>query len=221
MTRESQQKIRVVVADDHSVVRQGIRHVLEAAPEFLVVGEAASGTEVEALVRDTAPDVVILDVSMPGLSGIEVTAILRSQFPECRILILSMYDNQEYVLEAVRAGAHGYLLKDTAADDLASAIRSIHAGEAFYSPRIAAKLTAAVKGEFSDGSPAGELAGLTGRERDVLRGIARGLTNKDIAAELGISPRTVETHRESLMRKLGIRHVAGLTKLALETGLVG
>ncbi len=213
--------IRVLVADDHSVVRQGIRHVLEGAEEFTIVAEAENGNEVAELVAQNQPDVVVLDISMPGLSGIEVTAVLRKRFPECRVLILSMYDNQEYVLEAVRSGAHGYLLKDTAADDLATAIRSIHSGEAFYSPPIAAKLAAAVKGDFSDAYDTGELASLTTREREVLRGIARGLTNKDIASELGISPRTVETHRESLMRKLGIRHVAGLTKLALETGLIG
>jgi DNA-binding NarL/FixJ family response regulator len=210
-----------LVADDHSVVRQGIRHVLEGAEEFTIVAEAENGNEVAELVAQNQPDVVVLDISMPGLSGIEVTAVLRKRFPECRVLILSMYDNQEYVLEAVRSGAHGYLLKDTAADDLATAIRSIHSGEAFYSPPIAAKLAAAVKGDFSDKDDTGELASLTTREREVLRGIARGLTNKDIATQLGISPRTVETHRESLMRKLGIRHVAGLTKLALETGLIG
>lgn len=213
--------IRVLVADDHSVVRQGIRHVLEGAEEFTIVAEAKNGNEVAELVAQSKPDVVVLDISMPGLSGIEVTAVLRKRFPKCRVLILSMYDNQEYVLEAVRSGAHGYLLKDTAADDLATAIRSIHSGEAFYSPPIAAKLAAAVKGDFSDKDDTGELASLTTREREVLRGIARGLTNKDIATQLGISPRTVETHRESLMRKLGIRHVAGLTKLALETGLIG
>lgn len=214
-------QIRVLVADDHSVVRQGIRHVLEGDGEFTIVAEAENGDEVAELVAQNQPDVVVLDISMPGLSGLEVTAVLRRQFPECRVLILSMYDNQEYVLEAVRSGAHGYLLKDTAADDLATAIRSIHSGEAFYSTPIAAKLAAAVKGDSSDKYATGELASLTTREREVLRGIARGLTNKDIAAELGISPRTVETHRESLMRKLGIRHVAGLTKLALETGLIG
>ena len=213
--------IRILVADDHSVVRQGIRHVLEGAEEFTVVAEAEDGNQVAELVARTKPDVVVLDISMPGKSGLEVTAVLRKRFPECRVLILSMYDNQEYVLEAVRSGAHGYLLKDTAADDLPAAIRSIHSGETFYSPPIAAKLAAAVKGDFSDRYATGELAGLTAREREVLRGIARGLTNKDIATELGISPRTVETHRESLMRKLGIRHVAGLTKLALETGLIG
>jgi len=213
--------IRVLVADDHSVVRQGIRHVLEGAPEFEIVAEAATGDEVERLVASSQPDVAVLDVSMPGKSGIEVATRLRSRFPQVRILMLSMYDNQEYVLEAIRSGAHGYLLKDTAADDLRTAIRSVYAGEAYYSPPIAAKLTAAIKGDLT-GDQEDELLGrLTSRELDVLRGIARGLTNKEIAAELGISHRTVETHRESLMRKLKIRHVAGLTKLALEKGLVG
>lgn len=215
------ESIRVLVADDHSVVRQGIRHVLEGSNDFAIVAEAENGNEVAELVSRTEPDVVVLDISMPGKSGIEVTADLRKGFPQCRVLILSMYDNQEYVLEAVRSGAHGYLLKDSAADDLPTAIRSIHSGETFYSPPIAAKLAAAVKGDFDDQYATGELAGLTAREREVLRGIARGLTNKEIATELGISPRTVETHRESLMKKLGIRHVAGLTKLALETGLIG
>jgi len=212
--------IRVMVADDHSVVRQGIRHVLEAGDEFTVVAEAAHGGEVEALVEQHQPDVVVLDISMPEQSGIKITARLRERFPDCRVLILSMYDNQEYVLEAVRAGAHGYLLKDTAADDLRTAIKSVQAGQAFYSPPIAAKLTAAVKGELDVDPKQEALAQLTSREREVLRGIARGQTNREIAAELDISHRTVETHRESLMRKLGIRHVAGLTKLALETGLV-
>ena len=212
--------IRVMVADDHSVVRQGIRHVLEGGDEFTVVAEAADGDEVEALVEQHHPDVVVLDISMPGQSGIKITGTLRKRFPDCRVLILSMHDNQEYVLEAVRAGAHGYLLKDTAADDLRTALKSVYAGEAFFSPRIAAKLTAAVKGELDVDPRQEALAQLTSREREVLRGIARGQTNREIAAELQISHRTVETHRESLMRKLGIRHVAGLTKLALETGLV-
>ncbi len=212
--------IRIMVADDHSVVRQGIRHVLEGGDEFTIVAEAAHGDEVEALVEQHHPDVVVLDISMPGQSGIKITGTLRKRFPDCRVLILSMYDNQEYVLEAVRAGAHGYLLKDTAADDLRTAIKSVQAGEAFYSPPIAAKLTAAVKGELDVDPRQEALAQLTSREREVLRGIARGQTNREIAAELQISHRTVETHRESLMRKLDIRHVAGLTKLALETGLV-
>lgn len=212
--------IRVVVADDHSVVREGIRHILESDPEFNVVAEAANGAEAIRTVREHRPDVAVLDVSMPGGTGLEVAAKLRAESPETRLLFLSMYDNPEYVLEAVRSGASGYLLKDTAATELRSAVRAVHQGEAYFSPAVARRLSDAVRGEMEQVHRKSALASLTGRERDVLIGIAKGLTNKEIAAELGISHRTVETHRESLMRKLGIRTVAGLTRLALEEGLI-
>jgi DNA-binding NarL/FixJ family response regulator len=213
--------IRVLVADDHTVVREGIRHVLEREPGFEVVAEAANGSEVLPLAERHRPDVAVLDISMPGESGIQVAAQLRQRLPETRILILSMYDNAEYVLESVRAGAHGYILKDTAATELRRAIRAVQNGEAFLSPPVASRLTAAVRGELEREARTGDLGSLTAREREVLRGIVRGQTNKEIAAALGISHRTVETHRESLMRKLRIRTVAGLTRFALEAGLAG
>lgn len=213
--------IRVLVADDHAVVREGIRHVLEREPGFEVVAEAANGSEVLPLAERHRPDVAVLDISMPGESGIQVAAQLRQRLPDTRILILSMYDNAEYVLESVRAGAHGYILKDTAATELRRAIRAVQNGEAFLSPPVASRLTAAVRGELEREARTGDLGSLTGREREVLRGIVGGQTNKEIAAALGISHRTVETHRESLMRKLRIRTVAGLTRFALEAGLAG
>ena len=213
--------IRVLVADDHAVVREGIRHVLEREPGFEVVAEAANGSEVLPLAERHRPDVAVLDISMPGESGIQVAARLRQRLPETRILILSMYDNAEYVLESVRAGAHGYILKDTAATELRRAIRAVQNGEAFLSPPVASRLTAAVRGELEREARTGDLGSLTAREREVLRGIVGGQTNKEIAAALGISHRTVETHRESLMRKLRIRTVAGLTRFALEAGLAG
>lgn len=211
--------IRVLVADDHTVVREGIRHVLEREPGFEVVAEAASGDQVLPLAERYRPDVAVLDISMPGESGIQAAARLRQRLPEIRILILSMYDNAEYVLESVRAGAHGYILKDTAATELRRAIRAVQDGEAFLSPPVASRLTAAVRGEIARETRAGDLGLLTAREREVLQGIVRGQTNKEIAAALGISHRTVETHREALMRKLRIRTVAGLTRFALEAGL--
>ncbi len=211
--------IRVLVVDDHAVVREGIRSVLERQPGFEVVGEAGDGTAAVKLAVAVAPDVVVLDVSMPGGSGLRAAAELRQQAPESRVLILSMYDNAEYALEAVRAGASGYLLKDSAATDLRSAVTAVNDGETFFSPVIAEKLSAAKRGEIDRESRAGQLSLLSGREREVLAGIARGLTNKEIGNELGISHRTVETHRESLMRKLRIHTVAGLTKFAMETGL--
>lgn len=209
--------ITVFVADDHMIVRSGIRHVLEDEAGFVVVGEAASAAEALDSILQLRPDVVVLDISMPGMSGLEATARLRSAAPKTRVLILSMHDNAEYVLESVRAGAHGYLLKDTAATELREAIRTVCRGQSYFSPPVASRLTAAVRGE--QGSQPG-LEQLTGREREVLLGITRGRTNKQIAVELGISHRTVETHRESLMRKLQLRTVAELTRFALSAGLV-
>jgi len=212
--------IRVLVADDHTIVRSGIRHVLESEPGFTVVAEASTGGEALELASSLHPDVVVLDISMPGESGLRVAAELRRRVPETHVLILSMHDNTEYVLESLRAGAHGYLLKDTAATELRDAIRAVRRGESFFSPPIASRLSAVVRGDAAE-SPAGALGQLTARERQVLVGVAQGHTNREIATQLGISHRTVETHRESLMRKLGVRTVAGLTRLALEAGLVG
>jgi DNA-binding NarL/FixJ family response regulator len=155
---------------------------------------------------------------MPGATGLQVAGELRRLAPDTRVLILSMHDNTEYVLESVRAGAHGYILKDTAATELRGAIHAVRRGESYFSPPIARRLTAVVRGITEEQDLLGQL---TGRERQVLVGVAQGRTNREIALELGISHRTVETHRESLMRKLGIRTVAGLTRVALEAGLVG
>jgi DNA-binding NarL/FixJ family response regulator len=210
--------IRVLVADDHTIVRTGIRHVLEDEPGFDVVGEASNGMEVFELATELHPDVVVLDISMPGESGLQIAARLGTVPSPPRVLILSMHDNAEYVLESVRAGAHGYLLKDTAATELRSAIRAVCRGESYFSPPVASRLSAAVRGEHE--ARAAPLEQLTGREREVLEGIARGRTNKEIAADLGISYRTVETHRESLMKKLQIRTVAELTRFALGAGIV-
>jgi DNA-binding NarL/FixJ family response regulator len=215
----SEEPIRVLIADDHAIVRTGIRHVLESEPGFIVVGEASTGAEVLELAASLHPDVAVLDISMPGMSGLHVAAELRQRAPETQVLILSMHDNTEYVLESLRAGVHGYLLKDTAATELRGAIRAVRRGESFFSPAIAGRLSAVFRGDPT-ASTSSALAQLTSRERQVLLGIARGHTNREIGTQLGISPRTVESHRENLMRKLGVRTVAGLTRLALEAGLV-
>ena len=212
--------IRVLVADDHGVVREGIRHVLQGEPGFEVVAEAGNSADALALAESLRPDVVVLDISMPGVSGLKLAARIREALPEIRVLMLSMHDHPEYVLESVRAGAHGYLLKETAAAELGRAIRAVDGGEAFYSPPVARRLSDAMRGELVRERRTSELGTLTHREREVLQGIARGRTNKEIATALGISHRTVETHRESLMRKLRIRNVAGLTRFALELGLI-
>ncbi|HEU5305358.1 MAG TPA: response regulator transcription factor [Gemmatimonadales bacterium] len=210
--------IRVLVADDHMIVRTGIRHVLESESGFEVVGEAANAAETLTLAARLQPDIVVLDISMPGESGLQLAARLRGVAPQARVLILSMHDNAEYVLESVRAGVNGYLLKDTAATELRNAVRAVCRGESYFSPPIAGRLRDALRGEQA--TPAGSLEQLTGREREVLLGVARGKTNKEIAADLGISHRTVETHRESMMKKLQIRTVAELTRFALAAGIV-
>jgi len=212
--------IRVLVADDHAVVREGIRHVLANAHGFEIAGEAASGAEAVKLAGSCEPDVVVLDVSMPGGTGLEVIGDVRRAAPHARVLILSVHDEAEYVLQAVRAGAHGYLRKDSSPNELRDAVRAVDRGESFFSPAMATRLSDAVRVESDRLSRVSKLALLTGRERDVLEGIANGETNKEIAGRYGISPRTVEAHRESLMRKLEIHSVAGLTRLAVEEGLV-
>lgn len=215
--------IRVMVVDDHSVVREGIRHVLSDPAQFTVVGEASSAAEAIASVLQWIPDVVVLDVSMPGGSGLHAVAELLERAPNVRVLMLSVHDDAEYVLESVRAGAHGYLRKDSSPAELRTAITAVHSGEAYYSPQLAGVLAAALRGrketpEAAAVPKAAEL--LTAREREILAHIADGETNREIGTALGISTRTVEAHRDSLMRKLGIRTVAGLTRLAIDQGIV-
>ncbi len=212
--------IRIMLVDDHALVREGVRHVLTATPGFEVVAEAGDATAALDLIPTALPDLVVLDLSMPGGGGLELATRLRGLLPEVRILILSVHDHPEYVLGAVRAGAQGYLRKDTSPAELREAIRAVARGESYFSPNIARHLTAAVRGETEPGTAAERLVRLAPREREVLGGIAAGETSREIAARLGLSPRTVETYRENLMRKLEIRTVAGLTRFALDAGVV-
>jgi DNA-binding NarL/FixJ family response regulator len=214
-------RIRILLADDHALVREGIRRVLEEEEDFEVVAEASDGEEALALAAEHQPDVAVVDISMPGASGFEVTARLVADVPATGVLVLSMHDEAEYVTRAVRAGAKGYLLKDEAGPALLrDAVRAVHAGDTFFTSTVAARLAAGLRDDDREGDPGPGLAVLTLREVDVLKGIAEGSSNKQIAAGLGISRRTVESHRESLMRKLGIRTVAGLTRFALDSGLL-
>jgi len=213
-----QSSVRVVLADDHALVREGLRHVLDAEPGFDVVAEASNGTEAVLLAMAHTPDVVLLDITMPGETGLRAAARLREALPSVKILMLSMHDNAEYVREGMRIGTHGYLLKDSAGEELRAAIRAVHAGGTFFSPAVVRRLTSAPD-PAGPAPAAAQLESLTPRERDVLQGIVNGHTNKAIGAQLGISRRTVEAHRESLMRKLEIHSVAGLTRFALEAGM--
>ena len=215
----TKQRIRVLVADDHAVVREGIRAVLASTPDFEVVGEAGDGAEALDLAASLEPDVLVLDLTMPKLSGLTVAERLRSARSPTRVLILSMHDHPEYVLQAVRAGASGYVLKDAQPDELRAAVRAVRGGREYFHPAAAQQLSAALREESERADRSSALEQLTRRERDVLIRIARGRTNKEIAAELGISPRTVETHRDGIARKLKMRSVADLTRLVVETGL--
>jgi DNA-binding NarL/FixJ family response regulator len=213
-------RVRVMLVDDHTLVREGIRHILSATPGIEVVAEAGDASEALRRAAEARPDVVVLDLSLPGTSGLELTVQLRELLPAVKVLILSVHDHPEYVLGAVRAGAQGYLRKDTSPAELRAALQAVARGESYFSPPVARHLTAAVRGENLPEDPAGRLARLTPREREVLTGIAAGETSRAIATRLGLSPRTVETYRESLARKLDIKTVAALTRFALEAGLV-
>jgi DNA-binding NarL/FixJ family response regulator len=185
------------------------------------VGEAGNADEAITLAEAQVPDVVVLDVSLPGQSGLEVARRLKRLLPTTMILMLSVYDNTEYVLEAVRAGADGYLLKDSSPAELRDAIRRVAQGESVFSAATSRQLNVALRQEAERSELVQRRASLTARELDVLRHIVAGRTNKETAAELGISHRTVETHRENILKKLGVRSVAELTRFALETGILG
>ena len=216
--------IRVLIVDDHGIVREGLRQVLLADSDFAVVGEAADGVEALDIAVRERPDVILLDITMPGDSGLVVAQRLRQLVPESRVLILSVHDDAEYVLESVRAGAHGYLRKDTTPADLRSAVRAVHRGDAYFSPVVAKRLTELLRKDAiptaAVAATSASLDALTNREREVLVHVAHGRQNKEIAGALGISVRTVEAHRDSMVRKLGIRSTAGLTRFAMEQGLL-
>jgi len=209
--------IRVLLADDHSLVRAGIRSLLVAMAEVDVVGEASSGEEALELAARKRPDVVLMDIAMKGMTGLEAAANLRERMPEVRVVILSMHSGEEYVLQALRAGAAGYLLKDAATGELELALRSVMRGESWLSPAVSRQV---VEGyvQRTAGEAAAEV--LTARQREVLRMVAGGKSTKEIAFVLNLSVKTVETHRAQIMERLGIRDVAGLVRYALRTGLV-
>lgn len=206
----------MVIADDHAVVREGVRQVLANAHEFDVVGEASTADEAVARVAELRPEVVVLDLRMPGAIGVETIRRVHAASSVSRIVIFSMHDDDEYVTACMRAGASGFVSKEAPPAELRDAIRAVDRGAA-HIPRPRASRPAVARSQVP--ASAGRLAGLTPREVDVLRNVASGRTNKEIAVRLAIGTRTVESHRESLMQKLGVRHVAGLIRIAIEEGL--
>jgi two-component system response regulator NreC len=212
--------IRVLLADDHTLMREGVRRILNADGGIEVVAEVGDGQAAVSETLALQPDVAVLDITMPGGGGLDAARQIRKQAPEVRILILSMHLEPEYLLESVRAGAHGYLVKDAAASELVAAIRAVCAGDSYYSAAVSAQMTDFLRRKVEGEEVTNALQRLSPREREVLRYIAEGSSNRETAAALGISVRTVETHRDSLMKKLGIHSVARLTRIALRCGLV-
>jgi DNA-binding NarL/FixJ family response regulator len=206
--------MRVLLADDHRLVRAGLRALLDATPDIEVVAEATDGEEAMSLIRQLQPDVALLDIAMPKLSGLAVLHQVTAAGLRTRVLLLSMYDNDEYVAEAIRAGAAGYLVKDAAVEELGLALQALERGDVYLSPAISRKLAQA----FSAGRAS---PGLTGRQTEILRLIAQGNSSKEIARELGLSIKTVETHRTQIMDRLDIRDLAGLVRYAIRSGLIG
>jgi DNA-binding NarL/FixJ family response regulator len=216
-TSSSAAPIRVVLADDHALVRAGMRSLLGGMAQVEVVGEAASGEEAMVLAERERPDVVLMDIAMKGMTGLQAAALIREQHPGVRVIILSMHAGEEYVLQALRAGAIGYLLKDAATGELELALRSVMRGESWFSPAVSRQV---VEGYVQrvGGEPVADV--LTARQREVLKLVAGGKSTKEIAFDLNLSVKTVETHRAQIMERLGIRDVAGLVRYALKTGLV-
>lgn len=209
---------RVLLADDHTLLRAGLRSLLEELPGIEVVAEAADGREALALVEAHRPDVVLMDIAMPHLNGLDVAARLRQEQPEVNILILSMYKDEAYVRRAILAGAAGYLLKDSDTEELGLALRAVARGETYLSPAVSTHLVADYRRQA--GGRFGPAGGLTPRQREVLRLIAEGRTSKAIARRLGIGIKTVESHRTMLMERLGIHDVPGLVRYAIRVGLI-
>jgi DNA-binding NarL/FixJ family response regulator len=209
---------RVLVADDHTLVRAGIRALLEKLPEVEVVAEASDGRDALQMVKTHRPDVVLMDIAMPGLNGLEATRRMVKEFPRANVLILSMHASEEYVWQALSAGAAGYLLKGAELAELALAIKAVARGETYLSPPISKQVIKDYVRRVGGGETLFER--LTPRQREILQLIAEGTTTKDIAKALEISVKTVETHRAQLMERLDIHDVAGLVRYAIKTGLV-
>ena len=208
--------IRVLIADDHAVVAEGLRHRIEAERDIEVVACVGDGRAAVQQARELQPDVIIMDLSMPELNGADATRAILERDPRCRVIVLSMYAQREYVRRALKAGAAGYVVKRSAAKEVVEAIRAVHAGQRYLSPRVAD----VVLDDYSNEKQDDPLARLSAREREVLQLLAEGRTGAQIAERLSLSQKTVETYRARLVEKLGIRDLAGLVRFAIQKGLV-
>ena len=213
-------QIRLLLADDHAVVRSGLRMLLEAQPDMTIIGEAETGQEAIRRVAELSPDVVLMDIEMPGMNGIEATRRIKANAPASAVLALTMYEDDQYFFEMLRAGASGYVPKRAAPDELVSAIRAVSRGEVYLYPSLAGRLVQDYlrRGPAGEGEPPSDE--LTPREHEVLTLIAEGFSNNEIADRLVISAKTVDRHRENIMRKLNLHNRVDLVKYALRKGLI-
>jgi DNA-binding NarL/FixJ family response regulator len=212
--------VRILLADDHTLVRQGIRKVLEQRPDWSVVAEASDGREAVRLAEQHAPDVAILDVAMPLLNGIEATRQITKRVPATRVLVLSMHSDEAYVTQILAAGATGYLLKDSADSDLMQAVAAVSAGKSFFSPAVARLMLDDYVRQLADRGIVDRYDSLSEREREIFQLIAEGHTNKEIANLLSVSPSTVETHRGHIMEKLDLHSAAEIVLYAVRRGVI-
>ena len=212
--------LTVILADDHALVRAGLRALLSELAGLEVVGETGDGLEAVRLVRELKPDVALVDISMPGMNGLEAAACIAKEQPRTRVVILSMHGDDESVRRALMAGASGYILKHSDRAELEMALRAVSRGDTWLSPAVSKRLVAAFEGRRTPAEFGGPFDVLTPRQREVLQLIADGLSTKQIAARLGLSAKTVEVHRTELMERLGIHGVAGLVRYAIRVGLV-
>jgi two-component system response regulator NreC len=212
--------INILIAEDHRIVRDGLRMLLQSEPDFVIVAEAENGREAIARAKETRPDLAILDISMPDLSGLEATRMIKTESPQTQVLILTMHESDEYFFRALQAGASGYVLKKAATQDLIAAARAVARGEAFLYPSVAKKLIGDYVRRVQPGAEEGGYTSLSDREREVLMLLAQGLSNREIADRLVISQSTLQTHRSHILEKLGLRTTADLIKYAVKHGLV-
>ncbi|MCB0166663.1 MAG: response regulator transcription factor [Anaerolineae bacterium] len=213
-------KIRVLLAEDHTIVRKGIRSLLDDEPDMEVVGEASDGHETVEKTEKLMPDVVLMDITMPHLNGLEATRQIKKLLPDVKILGLTMYTNEEYILQLLQAGASGYVVKQSAPSDLISAIRAVYRGDSFLSPEISKVIIDEYLKQAGQASQETSYDKLTDREREVLQLITEGLSNRDIADKLHISVKTVGVHRTNLMEKLNIHNTIDLVKYAIRKGII-
>jgi len=212
--------IRILLADDHTVVRKGLRLLLESQPDFHVIADAADGREAVALAETHLPDVVVMDIAMPTLNGIEAARQIAAKVPKAAIVFLSMHVDEGYVLKALKAGARAYLLKDSAEHDLIAAVKAVNAGKAFFSPSVSKLMVEDYLRQMEDRHVEDSYELLTGREREILQLLAEGQTSKDVASLLGLSPHTVETHRGNILQKLNLHSTAELILYAVRKGVI-